>query len=260
MQQTISIITINYNNGEGLGRTLNSVFSQTHLPTELIIIDGGSTDESVNIIKRYSEKISYWISEPDKGIYAAQNKGLARAVCDYVIFLNSGDVFFDKDILQKASLFFGQADIIYGDLQIKEPAKSWVKKYNEKLTFGYFLRDTLPHQGSFIRRSIFEKTGFLDETLEICSDWKFFIEAVCRHNVSTYYLDFVVSEYDYTGISSIGESRNKMDCEKQAVLNKEFRRFYEEYLEFSELKKKYIPLANSRFMKTYLKIRKLFIQ
>ncbi len=258
MQETITIITINYNNAKGLERTLKSVFSQTHLPTELIIIDGGSTDESVNIIKSYPNKISYWVSEPDHGIYAAQNKGLARAVSDYVLFLNSGDTLFDKDILQKASLYLGQADIIYGDLQIKETEKNWVKKYNEKITFGYFLGDTLPHQGSFIRRSIFDKTGFLDETLEICSDWKFFIEAVCRYNASIYYLDFVVSEYDYTGISSREDNRNKMDCEKQNVLKSEFPLFYEEYLEFLDLRIKYPPLANSRVVKAYLKIRKLF--
>ncbi len=258
MQQTISIITINYNNAGGLERTLNSVFNQTHLPAELIIIDGGSTDESVNIIKGYPDKIAYWVSEPDKGIYAAQNKGLARAGSDYVLFLNSGDTLLNEDILQNVSLYLGNADIIYGDLQIKETTKSWVKKYNEKITFGYFLGDTLPHQGSFIRRSIFDKTGFLDETLEICSDWKFFLEAVCRFNASTYYLDFVVSEYDFTGISSNEENSNKIDCEKQSVLKKEFPKFYEEYLELFELRIKYPPLAKSRFVKAYLKIRKLF--
>ena len=223
MQQTISIITINYNNAGGLERTLNSVFNQTHLPTELIIIDGGSIDESVNIIKGYPDKISYWVSEPDRGIYSAQNKGLARAGSDYVLFLNSGDTLLNEDILQNVSLYLGKADIIYGDLQIKETTKSWVKKYNEKITFGYFLGDTLPHQGSFIRRSIFDKTGFLDETLEICSDWKLFLEAVCRYNASTYYLDFIVSEYDYSGVSSNKENSNKIDCEKQSVLKKNFQ-------------------------------------
>lgn len=258
MQQTLSIVTINYNNAKGLERTLNSVFSQTHPPSEFIIIDGGSTDESVHIIRRYTDKISYWISEPDNGIYAAQNKGLDKAKGDYVIFLNSGDALFDKDVLQKVFFHLGQADIIYGDLQIKEPARSWVKKYNEKITFGYFLGDTLPHQGSFIRRSLFDKTGLLDETLEICSDWKFFLEAICRHNATTYYLDFVVSKYDYTGISSHENNKSKIDAEKQAVLKRDFPRFYEEYLEYVEMKIKYPPLANSRFVKAYLKMRKLF--
>ncbi len=260
MQPTLSIITINFNNAEGLRKTFDSVFTQSLSPTEFIVIDGGSEDSSSDIIRENEDRISYWVSEPDKGIYNAHNKGLSKATGDYVMFLNSGDKLSDSNTFQSVSPFLDGTDIIYGDLKIVETKKNWVKKYNEKLTFGYFLGDTLPHQGSFIRRTMFDKTGFLDETLEICSDWKFFLEAVCRYNASTYYLDFVVSEYDYTGISSRDENKNKVEREKQAILKKEFPRFYEEYLEFLELKIKYPPLANSRFVKTYLNIRKLFGQ
>ncbi len=256
----LSIITINYNDLPGLRNTFNSVLTQTSNDYEYIIIDGGSFDGSKEFLALNGSQAAYWLSEKDKGIYNAQNKGLTKATGDYVLFLNSGDRLNDSNTLKLVTPFLDGTDIVYGDLFILEATKGWVKKYNEKLTFGYFLRDTLPHQGSFIRRSIFDKTGFLDETLEICSDWKFFLEAVCRHNVSTYYLDFVVSEYDYTGISSRDENKNKMDCEKQAVLKKEFPRFYGEYLEFSELKNRYSPLANSRFVKTYLKVKRLFAQ
>ncbi len=254
----LSIITINYNNLPGLRNTLNSVFTQTFDDYEYIIIDGGSSDGSKEFLALQGSKVTHWVSEKDKGIYNAQNKGLSKAIGDYVLFLNSGDKLHDSNTLKIITPFLDGTDIIYGDLKILESTKEWVKKYNEKLNFGYFLRDTLPHQGAFIRQSMFDKTGFLDETLEICSDWKFFLEAVCRYNASTHYLGFVVSEYDYTGISSRDENKNKMDCEKQAILKKEFPGFYEEYLEFLELKKNYPPLANSRFVKSYLKIRKLF--
>jgi glycosyltransferase involved in cell wall biosynthesis len=254
----LSIITINYNNLPGLRNTFNSVLTQTFNDYEYIIIDGGSIDGSEEFLASHASQAAYWVSEKDKGIYNAQNKGLSKATGDYVLFLNSGDKLNDLNTLKLITPFLDGTDIIYGDLKIVESTAQWVKKYNEKLTFGYFLRDTLPHQGSFIRRSIFDKTGFLDENFEICSDWKFFIEAVCRYNATMYYLDFVVSEYDYNGISSRAENRNKMHCEKQTILKKEFARFYEEYVEFLELKKNYPPLANSRFVKTYLKIRKLF--
>ena len=89
----ISIITINYNNCEGLRRTIESVVNQTCRDFEYIIIDGGSTDGSVDVIKRYADNIDYWVSEPDKGIYNAMNKGIRMATGDYVQILNSGDMF-----------------------------------------------------------------------------------------------------------------------------------------------------------------------
>ena len=88
-----SIITINYNHIEGLKRTIDSVISQTSSNYEYIIIDGGSTDGSVNIIKEYKEHLVYWISEKDNGVYHAMNKGVAQAQGDYCIFMNSGDCF-----------------------------------------------------------------------------------------------------------------------------------------------------------------------
>ena len=107
-----SIITINYNHIEGLKRTIDSVISQTSSNYEYIIIDGGSTDGSVNIIKEYKEHLVYWISEKDNGVYHAMNKGVAQAQGDYCIFMNSGDCFYSPDVL--SSLYEYQEDIICG--------------------------------------------------------------------------------------------------------------------------------------------------
>jgi glycosyltransferase involved in cell wall biosynthesis len=260
LHRNISIVTINLNNAKGLRKTFESVFGQSVQPKELIVIDGGSIDGSRDLIKENSGVISYWTSEPDEGIYNAQNKGLYKASGDYILFLNSGDELAERDTLAKVSALLGDADIIYGDLIIVESSREWIKKYNEKVSFGYFLRETLPHQGSFIKRSVFEKTGAFNETLTICSDWKFFIEAICRYNVSTKYLDFVVARYDYTGISSNLGNQKKMAIEKQQVLVTEFPHYKAEYEELFELRRKYPLLANSRAVKFYFKVRNMFIR
>ena len=112
----ISIITINYNNLEGLKRTMESVVNQTWREFEYIVIDGGSTDRSAAYIASQSENIDYWVSEPDNGIYNAMNKGIAKATGEYLLFLNSGDSFYDANVLQNVSNFFNNdLSIIYGN-------------------------------------------------------------------------------------------------------------------------------------------------
>ena len=98
--KTISIITVNYNNCQGLERTVNSVARQTYTDVEYIVVDGGSTDKSVDIIKQNENIISFWVSEKDNGIYNAMNKGVSFSHGEYLLFLNSGDYFADKEVLE----------------------------------------------------------------------------------------------------------------------------------------------------------------
>ena len=107
-----SIITINYNNADGLRRTIESVVSQTYADYEYLIIDGGSTDGSVNAIKEYEDKISYWVSEKDGGIYNAMNKGVKVAHGEYLIFMNSGDVFYNDRVIERIESSQRTDDII----------------------------------------------------------------------------------------------------------------------------------------------------
>ena len=95
-----SIITVNYNNKEGLRKTIESVVRQTYRDFEFIVIDGGSTDGSTDILKEYDEQINYWVSEKDSGIYNAMNKGIKKSIGDYLIFMNSGDCFYQNDVLE----------------------------------------------------------------------------------------------------------------------------------------------------------------
>ncbi|RZK26095.1 MAG: glycosyltransferase [Flavobacterium sp.] len=217
-----SIITVNYNNATGLQKTMQSVFGQSFTDFEFIVIDGGSEDGSKLLLETNSSTITYWVSEKDTGIYNAMNKGIKASKGDYLFFLNSGDTLHDAFVLKNAAPYLKQSELIYGNLLIAEPARKWVKKYNEKLSLEYFTRDTLPHQGSFIHRALFERFGLYDETLKIVADWKFFLEAICKYNVRALYIDQVISSYDYTGISSRPEFYALQAHEKRTVLAKLF--------------------------------------
>ena len=110
----LSIITINLNNAAGLRKTIESVVNQTFTDYEYLIIDGGSTDGSVEVIKEFADKITYWVSEPDKGIYNAMNKGILKARGEYLQFLNSGDWLVDNEVLFRVFSLNHFEDILYG--------------------------------------------------------------------------------------------------------------------------------------------------
>ena len=110
----LSVITVNFNDAQGLERTIKSVISQTFRDYEFIIIDGGSTDSSIDVIKKYEDHINFWVSEPDGGIYQGMNKGLSHAKGDYVNFMNGGDSFHAPDVLETIFSLNTEADIITG--------------------------------------------------------------------------------------------------------------------------------------------------
>ncbi len=119
-QMKLSVITIVFNDVENIEKTINSVFSQTYSNIEYIIIDGASKDGTVDIIKKYSDKLFFWSSEPDAGLYDAMNKGINKARGDYVCFLNSGDLFFEENTIEKmfSSTKNNEVDIFYGETVI----------------------------------------------------------------------------------------------------------------------------------------------
>ncbi|MGC8824457.1 MAG: glycosyltransferase family 2 protein [Bacteroidales bacterium] len=156
----VSVITVVFNGERLIERTIQSVISQTYPQIEYIIIDGKSRDATISIIQKYAQKIAYWISEPDKGLYDAMNKGLAAVTGDYVLFLNAGDTFFDNDTVQKAfSHWHPQVDVLYGETLIVDEAGNIVGnrrlKAPENLSWQSFRDGMLVcHQSIFIRRSI----------------------------------------------------------------------------------------------------------
>lgn len=126
----ITIITVAYNAVKDIENTILSVLNQTYPNIEYIIIDGGSTDGTLDIIKKYEDKISYWVSEADKGIYDAMNKGALKATGEWLNFMNAGDTFYDQQVLEKVfkDNDWSDADVIYGDINIEYPKKKKVKK------------------------------------------------------------------------------------------------------------------------------------
>ena len=218
----LSIITVNYNDKLGLERTLKSVQGQTYPNFEHIIIDGGSTDGSEELIEANKEYINYWVSEPDKGIYSAMNKGIKVANGNYLFFLNSGDDFIDKNSLEIISTHLTGEDIVYFNMnQIKDEVIK-VKKTPSRLSFDYLHHDLPPHQSTFIKRQLFEDVGYYDEELKIVSDWKFLIIAFIKHSATYKYIDDVFTNFYHGGISTNVESKSLMAKEREIVLGKEF--------------------------------------
>lgn len=194
-----SIITVNFNNVNGLQRTVNSVICQIFKDFEWIIIDGGSTDGSKELLERYQNYFAYWCSEPDNGVYHAMNKGISQAHGDYLLFLNSGDAFYDQDVLQKVFDLQSVADIISGKA-IRTDNGQILHQYDESV-FMQLYSDTLSHQASFIKRSLFNNQKY-DESLKIVSDWKFWMETIVFGNAKVAYIDVVVVLQDMSGLSS----------------------------------------------------------
>lgn len=250
----VDIVTVNLNNAFGLKRTMESVFSQTFTDYNYIIIDGGSTDGSIEIIQKNFGKLHYSVSEKDNGIYNAMNKGIDLATGQYLFFLNSGDRFYQADTLEKVVPHLQNNELVYGNIQINETGKKWIKFYNEKLDFEYFTKDTLPHQGTFIKSSLFRQIGLYDEGLKITADWKFFLQAICIYKVSALYIDQVISNYDYSGISSRPEYYSLQKHEKDKVLTELFPLHIESIRELHSLRDKkdfYDSFEKDFFVKKY---------
>jgi glycosyltransferase involved in cell wall biosynthesis len=221
----LSIITINYNNLEGLQKTIESVVNQTWQDFEYIVIDGGSTDGSKELIEQYQDKIDYWVSEPDKGIYNAMNKGIVKAKGEYLQFLNSGDFLSNSFVLNQVRQYLKFNDIVYGNI-IKSRISSKhkvVKKVdrgpgNKELSLRTFISGTLNHSSTFISKMLFCKYGLYDENLKIVSDWKFFLIACGLNQCKAKYINIDISVFDMNGISNIQKENSLL--ERKFVLNK----------------------------------------
>lgn len=194
---------------------MNSVFSQTFANYEYIIIDGSSTDGSFDLIKSSANKIDYWVSEKDTGIYNAMNKGVNLSTGEYLLFLNSGDFLVSPDVLSDSERFLSGEDIIYFDLCIQENNKTWVKSYPGVLSLEYFTTDTLPHPASFIRKDILTATKRFREDLRIVSDWAFFVDAIFLLDAKYKHVNSVLSNFNLDGVSSLSSNIDFIKEEKR---------------------------------------------
>lgn len=226
---TISIITVNRNNREGLHKTIKSVLQQTERPYEFIVIDGASTDGSADLLKEYHEQITYSVSEPDNGIYNAMNKGVTAASGDYLLFVNSGDRLISPDALERISPYLDGTDIISGKMKYDNGEEMYADK---NLSLLYFFKRSLPHCSTFIKADLL-KTNPYNENLKIVSDWQFFLESIVLNNCTFSIIDEYVAIFEGGGISA----RNNYigDAERRLVLSSLFPdRVLIDYLQFTQ--------------------------
>ena len=222
----LTIITINRNNSSGLEKTIRSVLSQSNQEFEYVVIDGGSTDKSVEVIEKYADSFGdrfRWISEPDHGIYNAMNKGIGMATGTYLEFLNSGDNLASDDVVKKVYEALEKADypsIIYGNM-LKDMPNGIILNdrcfAGQDITFLGFYNGTLNHSPAFIKKDLFEKYGLYDESLKIVSDWKWFLQSIVFGGEKPVYADIDVTMFDMNGISETNKVLAK--AERKQVLS-----------------------------------------
>lgn len=256
----LSIVTINYNNRQGLANTIRSVEAQTVKDFEWVVVDGGSADGSRELIQSHTDSFSSWVSEPDKGIYNAMNKGIRMSNGEYLLFLNSGDRLFDNNVIARVLPLLYDEDYIVGRLYLSDQPD--VAAFDEKnldpdsLAFMLTI-SSLPHQSTFIKKSVFDKYGFYREDLKIVSDWDLVVKSIILGSSSFKPISEDVCIYDTGGISSVNKQlynheRSRIMAERGFFsLYFNFYRDYYDYIQF---------VRNNKFMFFLMRLSHFFIR
>jgi glycosyltransferase involved in cell wall biosynthesis len=257
MQSKLSIITINKNNSIGLKKTIESVLAQNYDNFEFIIIDGSSTDDSIEVIESFNnlasnqqtntsthQPSSYWISEPDTGVYQAMNKGIKEASGEYLLFLNSGDFLIHTDALRYVFETDSAEDIIAARCQITRKGKVVHTTHPpENITFGTLYYEGLNHQSTLIKRELFTRYGFYDETFLYNADIEFWYRCIILHQVSVRSVPVILSCYNLEGMSTLESQseafREELDRIYQLPL---FQKFIPDYDVWRKKKDELKPL------------------
>ena len=224
---------------------------QTSKDFEYIIIDGASADESVDIIKEYSDKIDHWISEPDKGIYNAMNKGIKIAKGIYCQFLNSGDYLISSNTTREfLDLLPEDCDIFYGNL-IKKLKKGYYRSRGfagKKITLVDLFTSTISHASCYIKKELFKTYGLYDESLKVVSDWKFFFHTVGLGDIVPYYAYYDVAVFDSSGISS---QNHTLGMEERTRVLRDLlpEKIYEDYAEHAKTLRQLQQITKYRGLK-----------
>lgn len=238
----ISVITVCYNSVSSIEDTINSVINQTYPNIEYIIIDGGSTDGTKEIIEKYADKIDCWVSEPDKGIYDAMNKGISRATGEWIHFKNSGDFFFAPDSISE--IFKEPIDedaiIVHGDCQILFKNKIEILNPPGKENYKYIM--PFFHPSMFVRAS-YHKANLFDSSLRSSADYKFVYQSL-QKGIKTQYFPVPVSIYD---------SREGMSVNNWQMARKEIWK-WRDGDSFLSKTRMYYDLISTRINKSLLKL------
>lgn len=200
----LSIITVCFNEIAGIRRTAESIVAQSYQAFEWIVIDGGSTDGTIEILNNYRQRMTYFSSGQDQGIYHAMNIGASKAKGEYLLFLNGGDSLYDADVLEKCSAYFGKADVLHGGIEIVHPDGRFdkIKQFFDfDVTDEMMVYRTLPHPGLYMRRNLFEELGGYNLDFKIIADR----DLICRgylRGAKYKSIPLVVSRFVLGGISN----------------------------------------------------------
>jgi len=267
----LSIITVNKNNAAGLEKTIASVAAQTFAGFEYLVIDGASDDGSVEVIKKYADKITYWVSEPDTGIYNGMNKGIRKAQGDYCLFLNSGDWLIAPETLENVFAEIGEIehggginyDVYYSDCQCTDNS---VVQYPKQIDINYLIQRGINHQNALIKRMLLVKYGYYDENIKITSDWEFFLYVNYHYHAHFKYITTKIAVYDVSGISGNRASRL---AERETVYRNVFKDIADIIIKFVEYDSSVYAMIKHRysnsglvdlFLRVYLFVRRRILR
>ncbi len=249
----LSLITINLNNAQGFEKTIQSVKKQTIQDFEYLVIDGGSQDASLDIIKSNADRIDYCISEIDSGIFNAQNKGWKAARGEYCLFLNSGDCLYDSITIENILKHNLNKDLIYGDILFAKDDIIRTRSYVPyPITFEYMFRSTIMHPGAIISKKILYETNGFDEEFQYCADYDFFLKVLYRLNISYEKIDAIISVFDLSGTSS---QNYKSKFEREKVFDKNFHEEIRKAMErYAVNDKRLSAILSNRFLRLLIKL------
>ncbi len=203
----ISVITICYNDPD-IEKTCESVVNQSFQDFEWIVIDGGSNSQTIQRLNKYRNRMNIFVSEKDNGVYNAMNKGIKAAKGEYLQFLNAGDCYYENESLRNAYENLTGEDLVYGDLKYEQGEKTFIKKSPDKIPYGWFRKECLPHPSTFIKKELFEKYGTYNEKYNIVSDFEKWIQWIDVYNCSYKHIPYIISIHNFNGRSSVADEEH----------------------------------------------------
>lgn len=225
----ISVITVCKNAEDTIEKSIATVVNQSYENIEHIIIDGGSEDKTLEIIDKYRDNITYFLSEPDHSIYDAMNKGIKASAGEIVYFLNTNDYLYDEDVIKDVVELFRKtkAGIVFGNISFLDENgnQKELRSYAEvdKL---FLTSEGICHQCIFYKREVLQKCGNYDENFRIIADYDLNLKAIMRYEVKTRHFDRTIAHFTLGGISNNEKYHQQLEKEKELLLNKYFKPYH----------------------------------